>query len=70
MTGKDILIRYKELQNKLTFCLSTMEKKDDIKKIREELKELQQKCPHHDPELNFSLDTGKCPNCGGRVLND
>jgi DNA-directed RNA polymerase subunit RPC12/RpoP len=47
-----------------------MEKKETIRELREELHELQKVCPHLDRELNFELEKGNCPYCGGKILND
>ena len=70
MTGKEILNKKNDLMRQLNFCLSTMEKKDDVRNLRKELKNLTQQCPHHDSELNFALIEGTCPYCGGKILND
>lgn len=69
MTGREILIKKKEIENRLAYSLSTMEKKETIRELREELHELQKVCPHLDKELNFELEKGNCPYCGGKILN-
>ena len=38
MTGKEVLNKKNDLMRQLNFCLSTMEKKDDIRILRKELK--------------------------------
>ena len=62
MDIKDIIDRKNELDRKLQFALSTMEKKDTIKQIYEQIKDNQANCPH---DIHFSLSEEKvCPYCG------
>lgn len=66
MTGKEIFLKRKKLEEMLQESLSTMEKKNDVKELREKIKNLSKECPHQDEELklnNFNLN--KCPYCGG-----
>ena len=57
-----IIHRKNELNKKLQLALSTMEKKDNIKHIYQEIKENQNNCPH---DINFSLNKESiCPYCG------
>ena len=45
-------------------ALSTMEKKDTIKKIRQRIIENQKKCPHIDTNYNWEIINDTCPYCG------
>lgn len=54
---------YRELNNMLNDALSHMELSDRIFIIRDEIKELQNICPHDNGSYNFS-DQESCPYCG------
>ena len=67
MTEIQIMNRRKELQRQLSQKLSVMEKTDEIKQIRKEIKELQEQCPHINEKSEFSLIDGCCPFCGKKM---
>ena len=63
MKGNDIYARYQELNIQLKDALSRMERTDKIFVIRDEIKELQNMCPHNNGSYDFS-DQDQCPYCG------
>jgi len=63
MNENEIHARYQELSEELRDALSTMEYKDRIFVIRDEIKELQSMCPHNNGNYDFS-DQDQCPYCG------
>lgn len=63
MTIEEIEVRARELESQLERALATMELKNNISKIRYELKTLQAICPHQDDKYNYELKTF-CPICG------
>lgn len=69
MTGKEIFERKEKLNNRLNSLLSIMAFTDEIKEIREELKELPRECPHMDTNFILEVKNGKCPYCGGKVYD-
>ncbi len=63
MNGNDIQNRYQELSAELKEALSHMERTDKIIIIRDEIKALQNMCPHSNGSYDFS-DQESCPYCG------
>lgn len=63
MNSNDIKVKYQELSSELRDALSTMEKKDRVFVIRDEIKELQNICPHSNDNYDFS-NQDSCPYCG------
>lgn len=55
------------LDETLKNALATMEKKDTIRKVRLQLLELQNNCPHYSDKYNFNIVNGICPYCGKKV---
>ena len=64
MTTQEIQEKTILLKEQLLYALSTMDKKDDVKNIRNEIKQLQQICPHCD---KYALINNYCPYCGKKV---
>lgn len=64
MNGEQIQTKYQELSQQLRDALATMEYSDKIKIIRNEIKELQDMCPHI--TKNYDLRY-KCPYCGKKI---
>ena len=65
----DEIIRNKErLDAELLSALSTMEKKDAIFKIREQIEENQNACPHYSEKYNFERVNNICPYCGRKMV--
>ena len=65
MTDIDLIINKRnELNEKLRNALSTMERKDDIAKIRLEILKNQRDCPHISSKYNWAIINDKCPYCG------
>lgn len=67
MNIEKIIKRYNELEQELHYALATMEKKDDIPKIRELIKENQSKCPHFSNKYNWEIRDETCPYCGAKI---
>ena len=63
MDTKDIKVRYNELSAELKKALTTMQRSDRVFAIRDEIKDLQQLCPHNSGSYDFS-DAAECPYCG------
>ena len=61
----DIKTRYNELSAELKKELSKMERTDRIFTIRDEIKDLQNLCPHNMGTYDFSKSE-ECPYCGKR----
>lgn len=61
----DIKSKYNELSQALKYELSKMERSDRVFIIRDEIKALQNICPHNIGNYDFS-DTDECPYCGKR----
>ena len=60
MTKNEAINKSKELDNRLKKALSSMEKKEDLYQIKEEIKQFQKVCPHNE---NFTINK-YCPWCG------
>ena len=67
MTTKMIQVKHKLLEEKLAAALSTMELSNAVKEIREEIKELQDECPHTNDDGSFALVNERCCFCGKKV---
>lgn len=65
MNTNEIMNKYQELSKKLFVALSTMERKDTIFELKNEIASLQKDCPHNG--TNFSLQNGCCCFCGKRL---
>lgn len=63
MNENDIHARYQKLSEELRSALSTMERSDRVFVIRDEIKELQNMCPHNNGSYDFSSQD-QCPYCG------
>lgn len=63
MEVNDIKLKYNELSMALKKELSKMERSDRIFTIRNEIKELQNLCPHNIGAYDFS-NGDECPYCG------
>ena len=55
--------KYNELSSELRKALGKMERSDKIITIRDEIKNLQQLCPHNMGNYDFS-QSEECPYCG------
>ena len=63
MNVNEVKSKYQELNNELRQALSTMEKSDKVFIIHNEIKALQDFCPHNNGNYDFSHDES-CPYCG------
>lgn len=69
MNINEIMTRRKQLEHDLYIALSTMERKDTIRKIKEQIIDNQSVCPHFSVEFNLPLEGGDhCPYCGKRLI--
>lgn len=64
MNIKEIKQRKVDLDKKLQYALSIMERSDAIKEIRLEIIENQRQCPHNDGRINYAIVSKECPFCG------
>lgn len=74
MNMDEIICKHADIERRLMFALSTMERKTTINEIHKELIELQKQCPHFSLEHSFAIIDEKCPYCGmvlfGGTRND
>ena len=63
MTNNEIAEKYHDLSLALKDALSRMERSDRVLIIRDEIKELQNMCPHNNGSYDFS-EQENCPYCG------
>ena len=63
MNIEDIINRREELNRRLAQALATMDRKDTVKQIYQEIKENQERCPH-DIQFGLSENEGECIYCG------
>lgn len=59
-----IISRYEHLNSELRIALSTMEKSDRVKEIRDAIHENQAACPHASAKYNWTMADNRCPYCG------
>jgi len=64
MTMDEIIQTKEELNHKLRFALSTMERSDKIFEIKKEIIENQKRCPHFNNQYNWAIIDDTCPYCG------
>ena len=64
MTIEEIIKNKEELNQKLRFALSTMERSDKIYEIKKAIIENQKLCPHFDSNYNWAVVNDTCPYCG------
>ena len=57
-----IIKRKKEIDAELARAIASMEKKNTIFELRQQIKDLQSSCPH--PGYNFEEADNPCPFCG------
>lgn len=67
MNMEEIIRKHEDIERRLMFALSTMERKSTINEIYLELIELQRQCPHFSAEYNFAIIDGECPYCGKQL---
>lgn len=67
MTIDDIIYTHDKLEHELKIALSTMEKSNLIKEIREEIKFNQSHCPHVSDKYNWAIVNEICPYCGKKL---
>lgn len=66
---KKIIDTKSNLELQLKMALSTMEKKDDIRKIYQQIEANQMRCPHQgDSQYNFTWVDDTCPYCGKKCV--
>ena len=64
MTIDQIISNHTVIERRLFKALATMDRKEDIQILREQLIELQDKCPHFSTKYNWEVVDGTCPYCG------
>jgi len=64
MDINEIKMRCNRLNNDLRIALSTMDKKDSVFFIKNQIKELQDLCPHKINEMYDFSNDNECPYCG------
>ena len=64
MNIEEIIKNKQLLDQQLKFALSTMEKKETIFEIKQDIAKNQALCPHFSYDYNYKPINGKCPFCG------
>lgn len=64
MTMDEIILKHENLNQRLKIAAANMVLNEDVKNIFNELKELQEQCPHFSAKHNFVMVDSKCPYCG------
>ena len=67
MTMNEIIKRKEQLDQALRAAVSTMERKDTIPFIRDEIHKNQEACPHYSTEYNWTIVNDICPYCGKKL---
>lgn len=60
MTREEIRHKYTDLMNELAKC------NNNTRRISEELRKLNEVCPHQHREFNYEIGCRVCPDCGLR----
>ena len=63
----DIIYNHDKLEHELKIALSTMEKTDLVKELREKIKANQLGCPHFSDKYNWAIVNEICPYCGKKL---
>lgn len=66
MDINEIQARFNNLNRDLKKALATMEKKETVFVIKQQIKELQEICPHKINDLYDFSNDAECPYCGRR----
>ena len=67
---QDIIAERKKLEQQLQFALATLNRKDSVFKIREQIKNNQERCPHFSTEYNLEIVNNICPYCGKDLIKE
>jgi len=67
MNMTEIIAKHSHLSHQLAVALSTMERKDRIRELREQLIDLQNQCPHFSNEYGWAIIDDECPYCGKKL---
>lgn len=67
MTGREAYEQISQLQRDLIISLETFDRKDNIQRLREQIINVQDECPHYDKSFVVNGEVGKCPYCGRRM---
>lgn len=67
MTIEQIIQNKSLLNQELHHALSTMERSDKVKEIREKIKANQEACPHYSNKFNWEIKDNTCPYCGKHI---
>lgn len=70
MTIDNIIETRGVLDAALRKALSTMEKKDEVMRLRQCIADNQAACPHTSTEYSWAPIDGKCPYCGKKLESD
>ena len=66
MTIKEIIDKTDILCYNINVAAATMERKDELFELRQQLKEIQNSCPHVSQEYNWAIVNDTCPYCKKR----
>lgn len=67
MNIEEIISRKTQLEHELKVALATMEKKDTIYKIKNQIAKNQNNCPHFSDKYNLTIVNNICPYCGKKM---
>ena len=67
MNIETIIETNKRLNEELRIALATMNLKSDVTRIRNEIKENQERCPHYSANFQWPQIDNTCPYCGKKM---
>ena len=67
MNIETIIETNERLNEELRIALATMNLKSDVTRIRNEIKENQERCPHYSANFQWSQINNTCPYCGKKM---
>lgn len=66
MTIKEIIDKTDKLCYNIKVAAATMDRKDELFELRQQLKGIQNNCPHVSQEYNWAIVNDTCPYCKKR----
>ena len=69
MTIKEIIDKTDILCYNIKVAAATMDRKDELFELRQQLKEIQSNCPHVSQEYNWAIVNDMCPYCKGSIYS-
>ena len=70
MSMEEIISTHERSDKELRIAVATMERKDTIMKIKKEIIQNQERCPHFDVNFNWTVVDEHCPYCGKKIIEE